>query len=66
MATRARYEGGYEQGVVVEYEDSDGKVKREHVPKGGLLPSDAPAKLRDELLAQEAGDWVKQNERKAD
>ena len=53
MPKRARYDGGYLDGVYVEI---DGRLV--HVKQGGLLPADAPAAIRDELLARE--DWSEQ------
>lgn len=51
MTRRARYDGGYLDGVVVEVEPG----QLVHVKQGGLLPADAPAAVRDELLSRE--DW---------
>lgn len=55
MSKRARYDGGYADGVFVEDQYQEGAPVY-HVKQSGLLPQDASAKLRDELLAGE--DWT--------
>lgn len=53
MSKRARYNGPFVDGVIV---DDPYSGHREHVKKGGLLSDDAPASLRDELLKNQ-DDW---------
>lgn len=52
---KARYVGPSGTGVEVTLPDG----RTVHVPQGGELPADAPADLRDALLAQE--DWTEVN-----
>jgi hypothetical protein len=63
---RARYDGPYEEVVV---QDSQAGIYSEAwvVKRGGLLPAEAPARVRDELL-QDTEAWaeVKQAEQKKD
>ena len=64
MSTRrARYDGPYEEVAV---QDSEAGIYSEPwiVERGGLLPADAPARVRDDLLASEEWSEVKQAEQK--
>lgn len=60
---RARYDGPYEEVVV---QDSQAGVYSDawFVKRGGLLPADAPARVRDDLLASEEWSEVKQADQK--
>ena len=55
MSKRAQYNGAFLDGVVVNIAAPGEPDNLVHVPQGGLLPEDAPASVRDELLARE--DW---------
>lgn len=53
MPDRARYDGPFEEIVVI---DPHTNELLDTVKRGGLLSKDVPAKVRDELLARE--DWT--------
>ena len=66
MSKRARYDGPYDEVVV---QDSAEGIYSEAwvVKRGGWLPADVPARVRDELLLDsEAWTEVKQTEQKKD
>ena len=60
---RCRYDGPHDEVVV---QDSEAGIYSEAwiVKRGGLLPADAPARVRDDLLASEEWSEVKQAEQK--
>lgn len=60
---RARYDGPYEEVAV---QDSEAGIYAEGwiVKRGGFLPADAPARVRDDLLASEEWSEVKQADQK--
>lgn len=60
MTKRARYDGPHEEVAVF---DSEAGVYADPVAvvqRGGLLPADVPARIRDELLQSEWWSEVKQ------
>lgn len=60
---RARYDGPHEEVAV---QDSEAGIYSEAwvVKRGGLLPTEAPARVRDDLLKSEEWSEVKQAEQK--
>lgn len=54
MSRRARYDGPFPEVVVGANPGEDGYIGT--VKRGGLLPKDAPASVRDSLLSTE--DWT--------
>lgn len=61
MSKRARYDGAHE-AVDVHY-PPDAPIDQQEsvtVKRGGLLPDEVPAKVRDELLQRE--DWSEVNQ----
>lgn len=52
MAPRARYDGAHEEVRVI---DPYTNEQLDVVKRGGLLSTDVPAKVRDDLLSRE--DW---------
>jgi hypothetical protein len=60
---RARYDGPHEEVVV---QDSQAGIYSDAwvVKRDGLLPADAPARVRDDLLASEEWSEVKQADQK--
>lgn len=62
MSKRARYDGPHEEVVVIDSQEGIYAKPIDVVKRGGLLTADAPARIRDELLA--SADWTAVSQRK--
>lgn len=62
MSKRARYDGPFDEVVVVDSQEGVYAQPLAVVKRGALLPADAPARIRDELLASDYWSEVKQAE----
>ena len=62
MTARAKYVGPYEEVAVFDSQASvyDGPVAI--VKNGELLPTDVPARIRDEFLHKDNTDWAEVNQ----
>lgn len=56
MSKRARYDGPHESVLVYDSEGSVYDPPIAEVKRGGLLPADAPARVRDDLTSGD--DWT--------
>jgi hypothetical protein len=62
MTKRARYDGPHEAVLIFDSEASVEAPPLAEVQRGGLLPADVPARIRDELLGRDNWSEVNQAE----
>lgn len=66
MSRRARFDGPHDDVFVFDPQAPADAAPIDHVVRGGLLSTDVPARIRDELLARDNWSEVKQAESKTE